>query len=176
MGALAGGLVGNYMGEQQRAMEEALVDDRARHDFEIHRLEDASLRISVPADVCFDFDSADIKPEFHSALARIARVMVEFERTVIHVVGHTDSIGSAAYNFELSERRVFNLGSYILAQGVGADRLLTEGRGETEPRASNEMEQGRRLNRRMEIVVRPIVEGEEWRARQPPGPSGAGPP
>jgi len=168
VGAVAGGLVGNYMDEQQRAMEDALADEQARQELEIQRLEDDSLRISVPGEVSFDFDSSSVKPGFYSALNDMARVMREYDRTIIHVVGHTDSIGSADYNLELSERRATNVGQYLAAQGVAADRLISEGRGETEPKADNDTEEGRRLNRRVEIVIKPIVEGEEQQALEPP--------
>ncbi len=168
VGALAGGAVGRYMDNQQQAMEQALAEERNRHNLEIERLKDQSLKIRVPGEVSFDFDSAQIKPDFYATLDDIAGVLADFDSTVVHVIGHTDSIGAESYNADLSRRRAHSTGNYLISAGVSGNRVRTEGRGEREPRATNETAAGRQLNRRVEIVIRPIVEGQEQRAYEPP--------
>lgn len=169
-GAITGAAVGHYMDRQERAFEKALAEEQRQHQLEIERLEDESLKISIPSEVSFDFDSAAIKPAFHAPLNDIARVMREYDRTVIHVIGHTDSVGAAAYNQGLSERRAASVADYLAGQAITRDRIRTEGRGETEPRAANATEAGRQLNRRVELVVKPVVEGDEQRAYESPAP------
>lgn len=167
-GALAGGAVGNYMDNQQQDFEAALAEERAAHEMEVERLRDDTLKLTLDSEVSFDFDRATIKPAFRPSLDKLARVIDKYERTVVHVVGHTDSVGRDDYNQRLSERRAESVADYLVATGVPAARLRTEGRGEREPRATNDTEAGRQLNRRVEIFVKPIVEGEEQRAFESP--------
>jgi outer membrane protein OmpA-like peptidoglycan-associated protein len=75
-------------------------------------------------------------------------------------VGHTDDVGAEALNWELSQRRADAVANYLEAQGISGQRLRTEGRGATEPRAANDSNLSRRLNRRVEIYIAP-------RAREP---------
>lgn len=166
VGAIAGGAVGNYMDRQQREMEAALAEEQARHDLEIQRMQDESLKIDVANEVSFDFDSAALKSAFLPTLDKVAGVLQRFDRSVVHVIGHTDSTGSEAYNQQLSERRARSVADYLATRGVDASRLRTEGRGESEPRESNATEAGRQLNRRVEILVKPVVEGDESNAYQ----------
>ena len=168
VGAIAGGVVGNYMDDQQREMEAALEEERRNNEIEVQRLKDESLKIDIASEVSFDFDSAAIKPAFRPTLDKVAEVIKRYDRTVVHIIGHTDSIGSEAYNQALSERRARSVMEYFISQGVDASRLRAEGRGETEPRASNDTEAGRQLNRRVELIVKPIVEGQEQKAYESP--------
>ena len=132
------------------------------------RLRDDTLKLTVDSEVSFDFGKADIQPAFEPSLDKLAALIVKYDRTVVHVVGHTDSVGSDTYNQELSVRRANSVGDYLAAYGVPRERLRTEGRGESEPRATNDTEAGRQLNRRVELFVKPIVEGEEERAYESP--------
>jgi len=168
VGALAGGAVGHYMDNQQREFEEALAREREANQLEIERLRDDTLRLTVDSEVSFDFARADIKDAFRPSLDKLAALIVKYDRTVVHVVGHTDSIGSDEYNQGLSERRAERVGAYLASYGVPRERLRTEGRGEREPRASNASEAGRQLNRRVEIFIKPVVEGQEQRAYESP--------
>ena len=174
VGALGGGAVGHYMDRQQQDMEAALAEQQAAHDLQVQRLKDDSLKISVPGEVSFDFDSAALNPAFVPTLDSMADVLRQYEKTVVHVVGHTDSVGSATYNQQLSERRAESVAAAFRQRGVAPERLRIEGRGQTEPRAGNDTEAGRQLNRRVDIVIRPIVEGQEELAVQPPPPEGEG--
>jgi len=167
VGALTGAAVGNYMDQQQQALERALAAER-RRGLNVERLEDGSLRLDLPSEVLFDFDSAAIKPAFVPALQRVAGALREYDRTVVYIVGHTDSVGSDAYNLDLSVRRAESVAGFLASSGVSDNRLRTEGRGKREPVASNATPEGRQLNRRVEIYIRPIVEGQESRAYEPP--------
>ena len=171
LGALAGGGVGYYMDKQQRELDEQLAREQAAHELEIQRMKDDSLKLTMDNEVSFDFDSAEIKHGFRQTLDKLASVIQKYDKTVVHIVGHTDSVGAAVYNQQLSERRAQAVGQYLMAHGVAAGRIHTEGRGESEPRATNATEAGRQLNRRVEIFLKPVVEGEESRAHEPPPPS-----
>lgn len=168
VGALAGGAVGNYMDNQQRDFETALADEKSAHQLEIERLKDDTLKLTVDSEISFDFNRAEVKSAFRGSLDKLADVLNKYNRTVVHVVGHTDSVGSDAYNQQLSEQRSRSVGDYLTSRSVPRDRLRTEGRGEREPRATNATEAGRQLNRRVEIFVKPIVEGQEQRAYEAP--------
>lgn len=168
VGALAGGLVGNYMDNQQREVEQALADEQQQNALEIEKMKDETLKLSVNSEVSFDVNRAEIKPAFAPTLDKLAGVLNKYNRTVVHVVGHTDSDGSEAHNLDLSQRRADAVGNYLISAAVPAQRIRTEGRGESEPRASNANQAGKQLNRRVEIYVKPIVEGQENQAYQPP--------
>ncbi|MES9872871.1 MAG: OmpA family protein [Candidatus Sedimenticola sp. PURPLELP] len=168
VGALAGGAVGHYMDNQQQEFEQELAEEQRLNQLEIERMRDDTLKLSLDSEVSFDFDQARIKGAFEPSLGKLADVLIKYNRTVVHVVGHTDSTGSDSYNQRLSERRAESVGAYLESRGVPYDRLRTEGRGEREPRASNDTEAGRQLNRRVEIYVKPIVEGQEQRAYESP--------
>jgi outer membrane protein OmpA-like peptidoglycan-associated protein len=134
----------------------------------MQRLRDDTLKLTLDSEVSFDYDSDRIKPAFRSTLDKLADVLRKYDRTVVHVVGHTDSTGSAEYNQRLSERRASSVASYLESRGVDPSRVRYEGRGESEPRDTNATEAGRQLNRRVEIYLKPIVEGQEQRAYDPP--------
>lgn len=168
VGALAGAGVGRYMDNQQREFEQALADEQARNELKIQQLENETLKIDIASEVSFDFDSASLKPAFTPTLNKVADVLQRYPKTVIHVVGHTDSVGSESYNQQLSERRAQSVADYLASNGVERGRLYATGRGELEPRATNETEAGRQLNRRVELFVKPIVEGQESEAYQAP--------
>lgn len=168
VGALAGGAVGNYMDDQQREFEDALREEQRQNQLEIERLRDNTLKLTVDNEVSFDFDKANIRRPFRKSLNKLARLINKYDRTVVHIVGHTDSTGSESYNQQLSERRAEAVANHLVKRGVSRSRLETWGRGESEPRASNATEAGRQLNRRVEIFVKPIVEGRERRAYQQP--------
>ncbi|MDH3561016.1 MAG: OmpA family protein [Gammaproteobacteria bacterium] len=167
-GAIAGGAVGHYMDNQQNEFEAALADERYAHDVEIERLQDESLKINVSNEVSFDFDRAEIKPGFRPTLDKVADILTRYDRSVVHVIGHTDSTGSDAYNQDLSERRARSVVNYLASRGVSESRLQTEGRGEREPRDTNATEAGRQLNRRVELFIKPVVAGQEQDAYQAP--------
>lgn len=108
-------------------------------------------RISLSADVLFDFDKAEIKPEFTAEIDAAAELLLANPDVTVRIDGHTDSIGTEEYNQGLSERRAEAVASYLEAAGVSRDRMTVAGFGETQPVASNDTAEGRALNRRVEI-------------------------
>ena len=127
-------------------------------------LKDNTLKLSLNSEVSFDFGKDEVKTAFYPTLDKLSDVINKYDRTVVHVVGHTDSVGSDGYNQQLSESRAQSVSDYMIDRSVRVSRLLTEGRGEYEPRESNASESGRALNRRVEIFLKPIVEGVEKQA------------
>jgi OOP family OmpA-OmpF porin len=101
--------------------------------------------------VHFDFDQASIKPEYEDSLADLAMVMRLNPDLSLTVHGHADSIGSEEYNMNLSERRAEAAKQFLARRGIDEERISTEGHGETDPVASNETEDGREQNRRVEF-------------------------
>jgi outer membrane protein OmpA-like peptidoglycan-associated protein len=104
--------------------------------------------------VHFAFDSAQLNSSASATLDEVAGALRSQPEVPYEVGGHTDSIGSNAYNQDLSERRAASVYNYLVAHGVAASQLSTRGYGETQPVASNYTEEGRAANRRVEI--RPI--------------------
>lgn len=176
VGALAGGLIGKYMDDQQQALEQALAEERSRNQVGIQRLPDGSIRLDIPSEVTFDFDSAAVKPAFRPSLTKVGSVLQQYSDTTVQVVGHTDSVGSEVYNLGLSQRRAESVASFLNQQGVASQRLMTEGRGKLEPRASNATEAGRQQNRRVEMFIRPIARNETPAGYPPPSGGYGAPP
>jgi outer membrane protein OmpA-like peptidoglycan-associated protein len=161
IGALAGGAVGHYMDRQQQELRQSLEEERRRNQIQIQRMGDNSLKVTLDSEVSFAFDSAEIKPAFQPSLDKLAALLNKYNKTTVRIVGHTDAVGSDQYNQDLSERRAYAVADYLANRGVDPRRLTAEGRGKREPRASNATEAGRQLNRRVEIFVTPIVEGQQ---------------
>ena len=103
--------------------------------------------------VYFDFDKATIKPEGKAVLNEAAALLKTHDRVVVEVAGHTDSVGTDSYNQGLSERRANAVKDYLTAQGIKASRLTARGYGESRPVASNDTDEGRAENRRVELIV-----------------------
>ncbi|MFP4126169.1 MAG: OmpA family protein [Alphaproteobacteria bacterium] len=153
VGATLGGGAGYAMDRQRQDFEQELAAERARNDVEIEQLRRDVLLLTLDQDVQFEVDSAAIQPGFRDTLAKVADVLNRHPDTEVTVIGHTDSTGTENYNQTLSERRAEAVGDELVAMGVGGARLTTLGRGESEPRASNDTSAGRAANRRVELVL-----------------------
>ncbi len=103
--------------------------------------------------VYFDFDKSTLRPEGIVVLNDAAALLKTNDRVVVEVAGHTDSVGSDAYNQGLSERRANSVRDYLVSQGITATRLTSRGYGEAQPVATNDTDAGRQLNRRVELIV-----------------------
>ena len=160
-GALAGGAVGYYMDKQEAELREKM----AGTGVEVVRNGD-NLTLDVPGGVTFAFDSSDLNPQFMPVLNKVATTLAEYDKTVIEVAGHTDNVGSDAYNQQLSERRANNVASYLSSSGVTRTRMVTIGAGESHPIASNETDAGRGQNRRVEITIVPVTQENVEKAKQ----------
>ena len=105
--------------------------------------------------VLFDFDKSNLKPEAIRQLAVVVQALRDQPALQTHIVGHTDSVGSDAYNLKLSERRAASVATYLVQQGVSRQSITTDWRGKREPVASNATAAGRAQNRRVEITLTP---------------------
>ncbi len=160
VGGIAGGAVGAYMDSQKKDFEKQLQQEISRGDISIEKLPQDVLMVTMTAQTAFDVNSTEIKSGFNSTLDKIAGIVNKYGKTHLTMVGHTDSTGSASYNQSLSERRANSVANAMLQRGVIQQRLAVVGMGENKPRASNNNETGRALNRRVEIVIEPVVAPE----------------
>ncbi|NYT79520.1 OmpA family protein [Alcaligenaceae bacterium] len=110
-------------------------------------------KVVLNADTFFDFDKSTIKPEGRQILDQVASQANTINLETLIATGHTDSIGTEAYNMGLSERRANSVKAYLLSKGIPSDRIYVEGKGELQPRASNATREGRAQNRRVEIEI-----------------------
>jgi len=113
----------------------------------------SSEKVTYAADAFFDFDKAVLKPEAKEKLDDLVSKTKEINLEVIIAVGHTDSVGTDAYNDKLSVRRAESIKAYLTSKGVEANRVYTEGKGKKQPVADNKTAEGRQKNRRVEIEV-----------------------
>ena len=157
-GGLAGTGVGYYMDKQAKDLQKQLQDEIQRGEITIEkRASDNAMLVSMTSSTGFDNLSSVIKPGYISTLNKIASVLNQYGKTMVTVIGHTDSVGSDADNQRLSERRAQSVVDYFTRQNVNALRLQSYGRGESEPRADNSSESGRQLNRRVELWIQPVL-------------------
>lgn len=156
-GGLAGGAVGAYMDSQAKDLQKQLAPEVASGAISITKLGDHSIRVVMTAETAFDTNSALVKPGFYPSLNKIAEVVNRYGKTTIAIEGHTDSQGSDAFNQSLSEKRAVAVQDYLLASKVASQRLSAVGRGEKEPVADNAAEFGRARNRRVELLLEPVV-------------------
>ena len=113
----------------------------------------AASKVTYAADAFFDFDKAVLKPEGKAKLDDLVSKVKAINLEVIIAVGHTDWVGSDAYNQKLSVRRAEAVKAYLVSKGIEKNRIYTEGKGEKQPIADNHTKEGRAKNRRVEIEV-----------------------
>lgn len=113
----------------------------------------ATEKVSFAADAFFDFNKTALKPEGKAKLDDLADKVKGLNLEVVIAVGHTDSVGSDAYNDKLSVKRSEAVKSYLAGKGIDASKIYTEGKGEKQPVADNKSAEGRAKNRRVEIEV-----------------------
>lgn len=154
IGALAGAGVGAYMDAQEKKLRQ----QTAGTGVDVVRQGD-DLLLRMPSGITFATNESNIQPQFYPTLNQVAGTLKDYPKTMIDVLGHTDSDGTEAYNQALSERRAKSVADYLQAQGVQPARLATRGYGEMQPIASNETPDGKAQNRRVEIKIVPAVEG-----------------
>jgi len=156
IGAIAGAAVGDYMNRQEAELRR----QTAGTGVDVIRQGD-DLLLRMPSGITFDYDRFDVKPQFQSTLDEVARTLSQYNQTYIDVLGHTDTTGSAEYNQGLSERRARAVADYLVARGVAGQRMATRGYGESQPLYNpDDTEQKRAANRRVEIKVVPVREGD----------------
>jgi len=111
------------------------------------------ITLSDAGDVLFAFNQSELTPAAQSKLDSLMPKLQSDDVVSIKVIGHTDSVGSDTYNQALSERRASSVAAYLLSQGLAPNKLTSEGKGQSQPVADNETEEGRAKNRRVELHV-----------------------
>ncbi len=152
VGALTGGAIGNYMDQQEAELRAQLQGTGVS----ITRNGD-HIYLHMPSNVTFDVGRSNVRPEFRSTLTSVALIMQKYNKTIVDIYGHTDSTGSEESNLKLSRDRAIAVANVISSNGVDPRRFYIDGRGETQPIASNDTEAGRALNRRVEITISPLT-------------------
>jgi outer membrane protein OmpA-like peptidoglycan-associated protein len=156
VGAAGGGAIGNYMDRQAAEMKRKLPEAAIAREGD-------KLYVALPSGILFDVDKKDIKPTARDSIAQAAEVLVKYPDTYITVEGHTDSTGTSEYNQKLSESRADAVRDMLMRDGVPASRLSSKGYGESAPIADNSTPDGRQLNRRVQLEIRP---NEKLQAQQ----------
>ncbi|HSJ15512.1 MAG TPA: OmpA family protein [Longimicrobiales bacterium] len=144
IGAAIGGTAGAVIGRQMDKQGEELEDDLENATVERYG---EGLLITFASGLLFDFDSDVIKGAARSNLTDLARSLQNYPNTEVLIVGHTDATGTDSYNMDLSYRRANSARAFLISQGIPANRIRTEGRGETEPVGTDAQ------NRRVEVAI-----------------------
>jgi outer membrane protein OmpA-like peptidoglycan-associated protein len=147
VGAATGAIVGAMMDKQERELRQIEGIDVARTD-------EDELKVTVRNEILFDFNSSAVRSSSRDELRDMAEVFNKYGETTIVVAGHTDSVGSEAYNDRLSDRRASAVAGYLEDYGVRSSRIDAVGHGESRAKASNSSASGRQQNRRVELYIR----------------------
>jgi outer membrane protein OmpA-like peptidoglycan-associated protein len=146
VGGTAGALIGNYMDKQAEEMENDIAGAK------IERVGEG-IKITFDSGILFATNSSTLESQAKTNINNLATILNKYPDTNILVTGHTDSDGTEEYNQSLSERRAKTVSDYSKLQGVSSSRFSVVGLGENEPVASNDTDEGKRMNRRVEIAV-----------------------
>jgi outer membrane protein OmpA-like peptidoglycan-associated protein len=150
LGAGLGAAIGSTLDQQAAEMRASLSNPNIsvtnNGDF---------LTVNMPQDLLFDTGSAALYPALQADIRAVAASLLKYPNSNIEVIGHTDNVGSAAMNQDLSQRRAVSVANVLRDSGVPNSRISAFGRGEEQPVATNLTPEGRALNRRVEIIVRP---------------------
>ncbi len=152
IGLLAGAGVGHYMDQQEAKLRAQLQGTGVSVTRDGNQI-----ILNMPGNITFPTNQSAINADFYPVLDSVALVLAEFEKTLVDVVGHTDSTGSDTINQPLSEDRAASVGSFLKSRGVIPQRVATAGVGSRYPVASNDTAEGRALNRRVEITLVPLT-------------------
>jgi outer membrane protein OmpA-like peptidoglycan-associated protein len=146
-GAIGAG-VGAYMDVQEAELRQQLQGTGVQ----VQRTGDR-LNLIMPGNITFNTNEYTLRSEFQPVLNSVAQVLYKYKDTRLQVLGHTDSTGSADYNYSLSNRRATSVANYLASQGLDQNRILSQGMGPDQPIASNATESGRAQNRRVELQI-----------------------
>jgi outer membrane protein OmpA-like peptidoglycan-associated protein len=158
IGATIGGAAGMIIGHQ---MDKQAAELKQNIPGAVVERVGEGIQVTFDSGLLFDFDSDVVRPEARTNLRNLTASLDKYPGSDLLIVGHTDSVGTDAYNLGLSERRANAAVTYLASQGVDRSRMRARGLGETEPVAPNESEAGRSRNRRVEVA---IYAGEAQRA------------
>ena len=154
VGALEGSAIRNYMDNQEQALREQLRGSSIK----VHRDGDI-LRLEIPSQVTFAVGKSEIRAQLYPMLSTLAKVVAEYSKTMIVIIGHTDDSGSLQTNMQLSQQRADAVKSYLLSQQLDERRLETHGEGPNYPLLPNSTTANRAANRRVEILLAPLTLG-----------------
>ena len=146
VGGVTGAVIGRKMDQQAEEMKRVLGDAEVRREGE-------GIVVEFKDRVLFAFNKSDITAQAQANLAKLNDVLKRYPDTNIEIIGHTDSKGTDAHNMTLSQRRATSVAGYLQRNGITSSRVKTRGMGESDPIASNETEEGRASNRRVEFVI-----------------------
>jgi outer membrane protein OmpA-like peptidoglycan-associated protein len=152
-GAIIGGAIGGIIGANLDQQAAELQRDMGGNVGVVNTGNE--LVVTMPQDVLFATDSATLRPDLRADLNTLAASLLRYPDSSVEVAGHTDNVGDAAYNQNLSQARANSVASVLMGAGVPAGRIIAYGRGEDQPVASNLTAAGRAQNRRVEIIIRP---------------------
>lgn len=148
IGAASGAAAGGYMDYQAAKLRKELVGTGVQ----VKEL-NGQIYLIMPGNITFDTNEAYIKSSFQPVVVSIAKVLKEYDKTLVQVNGYTDNTGTNAINLPLSQRRANAVADFLKVQGVAANRIIATGYGAANPIASNATAAGREQNRRVEIVL-----------------------
>lgn len=166
-GALSGALIGGQIDRQDRKLDDrdrqiaqqgAVIEENRRLLEELRskgvdvRNSDRGVVVNLP-DVLFEFGKSSLTRGAQSTIREISHILQGAQSRIVSVEGHTDSIGTIEYNYRLSDDRAHNVADALVREGLPPRRIRTKALGETDPIASNRTEEGRRRNRRVEVVI-----------------------
>lgn len=154
LGGVVGAAVGGAIGAQMAAQERELRQSLAGTGVDVTNT-GSQLRVILPEGVTFRTASSVVDRGFYPALRTVSESLRRHPNSTVRVVGHTDNVGSALFNNQLSQDRAMAVSRLMIANGTSATRITVSGRGFYEPITSNATAQGRAQNRRVEIVITP---------------------
>jgi len=146
VGGAAGAYIGSYMDKQAAEMENDLQGAKVERVGE-------GIKVTFDAGILFDFDKATLRPASETELQKLAVILDKYPDTNILLEGHTDSKGTEEYNLNLSRERAQSVSNYLATRGVTPTRFTIMGYGESQPVATNDTDEGRQLNRRVEVAI-----------------------
>ena len=163
LGGLAGAGYGNYVDKQEAELRQQMQSTGV----EVQRQGD-NLTLVMPGNITFATNSSDFTPGFYGPLNNLANSLKQYDQNSIEIVGYTDSSGNYQKNVDLSQRRAQSVATYLISQGVPANRVTARGAGPEKPIASNSTEAGRLQNRRVEINLTPLQGAQQQGGYQQP--------
>lgn len=146
VGGTAGGFIGKRMDKQAAEIQNAIPNAEVIREGE-------GIIVKFDSGILFGFDKSDLTAAAKTNIQSLAGSINQYPGTDIKVIGHTDNKGTENYNMSLSERRAAAVKAYAVSQGVPSSRLITIGKGFSEPIADNTTDAGRAANRRVEVVI-----------------------
>jgi len=146
VGGAAGAIIGHQMDQQAKEIDQNVAGATVERVGE-------GIHVTFASGLLYDFNSDVVKPTAQTNLRELAKSLSKYPNSNLLIAGHTDSVGTDAYNQQLSERRAAAAAAYLVSQGVDRARIITRGLGEAEPVEPNTTEAGRQQNRRVEVAI-----------------------